>query len=272
MKYLQYHDNLCICCNAYCMSMKYNKKFLLENKAKRSIPRQSFSYTPFFSFSHRHALLVSVRTEQDHQSCCPANGELCVCHSEVNHSQLGVVLWPVLRASRSGHPSHQSPNPGIALPAYTSSGLRYRAVICSWTQHSTVTLPARMRVWPRRAACFWPGMENKSIYRTFGRRCSQGQEKGHLRRKKYINNLHTSVRAHTVNDQSHALTHIWTMTSCNKSELRRSVACLPGLTQATFTHTIPPLTTCVSLCSLWLRRENKCVCVWEHAEKCTSIN
>lgn len=91
----------------------------------------SHFHTLRFSFSHRHALLVSVRTERDHQSCCPANGELCVCHSEVNHSQLWVVLRSVLRASRSKHPSHQSPGPGTASPAYTSSGLRYRAVIYS---------------------------------------------------------------------------------------------------------------------------------------------
>lgn len=132
----------------------------------------SHFHTLHFSFSHSHALVVYVRTERDHQSCCPANGELCVCHSEVNHSQLWVVLRPVLRASRSARPSHQSHSPGTA---YTSSGLRYTAVICSWTQHSAVTLPARTRVWPRRAACFWPGVENQRTFRTFGRRSSQGR-------------------------------------------------------------------------------------------------
>lgn len=159
LKCPQYHDILFW---SYCLVIKQGQQNHLQHV--------SHFHTLSSSFSHWHTLLVSVRTERDHQSCCPANGERCVCHREVNHSQLWVVLRPVLRASRSERPSHQSLGPGTASPAYTSSGLRYTAVICSWTRHSPVTLPALTRVRLRRTACFWPGMEYKRTYRTCGRR------------------------------------------------------------------------------------------------------
>lgn len=89
--------------------------------------------------SHSFLLSLSTRTALYHQSFCPLNGELCLCHSEVNHSQ----CWSVGEGSPTSHPSHQSHSlgsPTLAARSTTSSAsARVRTCFLTWQKR-----PGRM--------------------------------------------------------------------------------------------------------------------------------
>ncbi len=86
--------------------------------------------------SHSFLLSLSTRTTLYHQSFCPLDSELCLCHSEVNHSQ----CWSAGEDSPEGR-LYQPPISSITPP---------RCQLLKKTCFCMLSLPARVRLWPQR--------------------------------------------------------------------------------------------------------------------------
>lgn len=81
-------------------------------------------YQPII-FSHYFLLSLSTRTTLYHQSFCPLNGELCLCHSEVNHSQ----CWSAGKGSPEGR-LYQPPISSITQPGQPNARCQLHIQTC----------------------------------------------------------------------------------------------------------------------------------------------